>query len=75
MLTALWSSVLAFIGQLAGWLQPIIKDVSVDVIKEVAATPEYKSTTKADTVASPAEVERVTIKIKESQLWAELHKK
>ena len=75
MIAGIWGAVLAFLGQLAGWLRPIIKDASVDVIKEVAATPEYKSTTKADTVASPAEVERVTIKIKESPLWAELHKK
>lgn len=74
----MWSAIMqmvsGWVAIVAAYFSLIIKDTAVEVIKEVANTPEYAPPTKAQSVATPAEVEEVKIKIRESELWKALHK-
>lgn len=78
MLTALWGSIWAAvsagIARIASWMRPIVTDTAVKVIEEAAKTPEYTATTNAKSLATPGEEKRVVETIKQSKLWAAMHK-
>ena len=65
----------AVFSRLTSWVGTLVKDTAVEVINEAAKTPEYSATTKAVSVATPAEEKRVVETIKSSKLWDALHKK
>jgi hypothetical protein len=62
------------IARLTGWFAPVIKDTAVDLVTAAANTPEYKLTTRAESVAPEEVKESVVEQIKHSELWDALHK-
>ena len=75
----MWTVILAMVSavfsRLTSWVGTLVKDTAVEVINEAAKTPEYSATTKAESVATPAEKKRVVETIKSSKLWDAWHKK
>jgi hypothetical protein len=70
----MWAIFAGWLSRLAGWFAPVIKDTVVDLVKAAANTPEYKPSTKAESVASEQVKVEVVDNIKNSELWEALHK-
>jgi len=71
---ALWAAVSATLSRIGGIMQPIVTGAAVDLVKAAANTPEYKPSTRAESVASEQVKVDVVDNIKNSELWNALHK-